>query len=214
MVLSKTPLSPGGHGWRLSPAQRVKSNVTQFLPGHVIRDAAAAVGHEYRRRKLGPVESVLLLVLQLLSANAALAHARALGGYGFTVSALCQARARLPLASLRRVLDRLVARGRASRPGPRVVLVDAFNGYAPDTPGLRRRYRRPGQQRSRRRADYPQVRAVAVFDLASGMLLARHHFAADRHESPQLRHVLAAATRPGDVVVFDRGFVSYANLCL
>jgi len=198
----------------------VKSNVTQFLPEHVIRDAATAVGHRYRERKLGPVQTVLTLVLQLLSANVSLAHARAAagGGYAFTPSALCQARARLPLALLARVLAWLVEQARATpvdaAGGPRVLLVDAFNCYTPDEPRLRRKYRRPRQQRSRRGADYPQVRTLGVFDLHTGLLLAQHHFPADRHESPQLRHVLRVVARPGDVIVFDRGFVSYANLCL
>jgi len=198
----------------------VKSNVSQFLPDHVIRDAAAEVGHRFRDRKLGPVRTVLLLVLQLLAANASLAHARALGGYAFSVSALAQARGRLPVALLQRVLAWLVARvvtGDGAG-GGRVVLIDAFNCYAPDTPALRKRYRRP-RQGKRSRCDYPQVRTVAVFDLASGLLLAQHHFKSDRHESPQLPGLLEAAlaagvVRPGDVVVFDRGFVSYANLCL
>lgn len=198
----------------------VKSNVSQFLPDDLIRDAAREVGHRYRDRKLGPVRTVLLLVLQLLAANASLAHARALGGYAFSVSALAQARSRLPVALLGRVLAWLVARvvtGDAAG-GPRVVLIDAFNAYASDTPALRKRYRRP-RQGKRSRCDYPQVRTVAVFDLASGLLLAQHAFASDRHESPQLRHLLDAALaagviRPGDIVVFDRGFVAYANLCL
>ena len=198
----------------------VKSNVSQFLPDHVIHDAAREVGHAYRDRKLGPVRTVLLLVLQLFAANASLAHARALGGYTFSVSALAQARGRLPVALLRRVLAWLVARvvtGDGAG-GPRVVLLDAFNVYAPDTPALRKAYRRP-RQGKRSRCDYPQVRTVAVFDLASGLLLARHHFRSDRHESPQLPRLLDAAlaagvVRPGDVVVFDRGFVAYANLCL
>lgn len=193
----------------------VKSNITQFLPGHVIRDAAAAVEHRYRDRKLGPVEAVLTLVLQLVSANASLAHARATaGGYAFTPSALCQARARLPLALLARVLDWLVEQAADATGGPRVLLIDAFNCYVPDAPGLRRQFHRPRQQRSRRGADYPQMRTLGVFDLRTGMLVAQHHFAADRHESPQLLHVLSAIARPGDIVVFDRGFVSYANLCL
>ena len=178
----------------------VKSNIWQFLPDHVIRDAAAAVGHRYRDRKLGPVRTVLLLVLQLLAANASLAHARALGGYAFSVSALAQARARLPAALLRRVLAWLVARvtDAAGTGGPRVVLVDAFNGYAPDTRALRRKYRRPPQGK-RGRCDYPQVRTVPVFDLASGLLLAQHHFPSDRHESPQLCHLLDAAPAAGVV---------------
>jgi len=114
---------------------RVKSNVTRFLPERVIREAADAVGHEYRDRKLGPVRTVLLLVLQLLSANASLAHARALGGYAFSVSALCEARARLPLALLRRVLDWLVTQVAAAP--PRVLLVDARSTVTRPT---RRRY--------------------------------------------------------------------------
>lgn len=198
--------------------QTVKSNLTQFLPERVIREAADAVGHDYRQRKLGPVQAVLLLVLQLLSANASLAHARGLGGFTFSCSALCDARRRLPLALLQRVLDWLVRQivgdGDASGAAgpPRVVLIDAFNCLTPDTPGLRRRYGRPRQQRSGRGCDYPQVRTVGVFDLRTGVLLAQHHFRADRHESPALHHVLGVL-RTGDVVVFDRGFVSYANLC-
>jgi hypothetical protein len=217
----------------------VKSNVSQFLPDQVIRDAAAAVdGYHYRDRKLGPVRAVLLLVLQLLAANASLAHARALGGFTFTCSALCQARSRLPVALLQRVLAWLVGQvvGAAGRLGPRVVKIDAFNGYAPDTKELRKAYGRPRQQgagkrkakgkgkakaaaRAVRHCDYPQVRTVAVFDLFSGALLAEHPFRADRHESPQLRNLLDAAiaagvVRKGDIVVFDRGFVSYANLCV
>jgi Transposase DDE domain len=220
----------------------VKSNVSQFLPDQVIRDAAAAVDYHYRDRKLGPVRAVLLLVLQLLAANASLARARALGGFAFSVSALCQARSRLPVALLQRVLAWLVGQvvGAAGRLGPRVVKIDAFNGYAPDTKELRKAYGRPRQQGAGKRkakgkakakakakvaapavrhCDYPQVRTVAVFDLFSGALLAEHQFRADRHESPQLRNLLDAAiaagvVRKGDIVVFDRGFVSYANLCV
>jgi hypothetical protein len=54
-----------------------------------------------------------------------------------------------------------------------------------------------------------------VFDLASGVLLAQHAFASDRHESPQLRRLLRSGViRSGDIVIFDRGFVGYENLCL
>jgi hypothetical protein len=190
---------------------RVKSNVTDFLPRHVIHDAADAVGHRYRDRKLGPVPTVLLLVLQLLSANASLAHARAIGGYGFCVSALAQARTRLPIALLQRVLDWIIRQALPDAAGSRIVLIDAFNCLTPDTRELRRWYRRPRQQRSG--SDYPQVRTLGVFDLISGLLLAQHDFAADRHESPQLRCVLGYLRR-GDIVVLDRSFVSYANLCL
>jgi hypothetical protein len=185
----------------------VKSNVTHFLPEQAIRDAAAAVGHRWRQRKLGPVATVLTLVLQLLWGNASLAHARAVaGGFAFTPSALCQARGRLPLALLTRVLDWLVEQagvggaGGGGGGGPRVLLVDAFNGYTHDTPALRRTYRRPRQQQSRRGADYPQVRTLGVFDLRTGLLLAQHHFAADRVPPIHRRvpsRIAATQTRAG-----------------
>lgn len=187
----------------------VKSNLSVLLPAVVIQEAAAAVAHRYRRRKLGPVRTVLLLVGQLLAANASLAKLRAMDGYRCSVSALSQAKTRLPAALLQRVLDWLIAE--AGSCSPRIVLLDAFNCYTPDTPALRKTCRHPRNKRCR--ADYPQLRTLGIFDLTSGLLLAQHHFASDRHESPQLRHLLPLLHR-GDVVIFDRGFVSYANFCL
>lgn len=187
----------------------VKSNLSVLLPAPVIHQAAAAVGHRWRRRELGPVRTVLLLVLQLLAANASLAKLRAMDGYRCSVSALSQARTRLPMALLQRLFDWLIAE--AGSCSPRIVLLDAFNCYAPDTPALRKTYRHPRNKRCK--ADYPQLRTIGIFDLHTGLLLAQHHFACDRHESPQLRHLLPLL-RSGDAVIFDRGFVSYANFCL
>jgi hypothetical protein len=200
---------------------RVNRNLHELLPAHTIVEAARAVGHRWRRRKLGPAQSVLLLVAQLLACNASLAHARALAGYAVSVAALAKARQRLPLELLERVSGWLieqfvctvVAHDVVSPPPARVVLIDAANYYTPDTPQLRRRYRRPRQKA--RRGDYPQLRTLCVFDLRSGLMLAQHDFAADRSESPQLRRLLdRLGLRAGDVVIVDRGFVSYANLCL
>jgi hypothetical protein len=199
--------------------RHVNRNLSDLLPEQVIRAAAEAAGHRWRQRKLGPVQTVLLLVLQLLSGNGSLAEARALAGYSVCVAALAKARQRLPLELLARVnawlLQQCALGVVAADPSapPRVLLVDAANYYAPDAPELRRRYRRPRQKT--RRGDYPQLRTLCVFDLHSGMLLAQHEFASDRHESPQLRHVLDRLDlRGGEVIVFDCGFVSYANLCL
>ncbi len=203
----------------------VNGNLGQLLPERVILTAAREVGHRWRRRKLGPARTVMLLVLQLLCGNASLAEARALDGYRVCVAALAQARQRLPLELLRRVnawlLEQFALNVIAADPSapPRVLLIDAANYYLPDTAALRRRYRQPRQQKrrgnGRRRPDYPQLRTLDVFDLRSGLLLAQHDFASDRHESPQLRHVLdLIGARAGDVVIFDRGLVSYANLCL
>lgn len=204
-----------------SALRHVNGNLKQLLPARVIRQAAQAAGHRWRQRKLGPVETVLVLVLQLLAGNVSLAEARAMAGYAFSCAALAEARARLPVKLLENVLSwlieqsarQLVALDPSDPKARRVIKLDAVNYYTPDTKPLARRYRRPGQKRCK--GDYPQLRTLSVFDLASGVLLAQHAFASDRHESPQLRRLLKSGMlRSGDIVIFDRGFVSYENLCL
>jgi hypothetical protein len=196
--------------------RHVNSSLRRLLPSAQVLQLCGQVGHRFRRRTLGPAETVLLSVVMILRANASLAAVR-IGAAGvFSRAALCKARARLPLALLSALSDWVVAR--TLKPGgpPRVLLVDAANYYLPDTPALRRRYRHPAQKRPRsRRSDYPQLRVLSLFDLHTGLLLAQFDFASDRHESPMLRRLLDLnVVRPGDTLVFDRGFVSFANFAL
>jgi hypothetical protein len=174
------------------------------------------VGHRFRRRTLGPAETILLSVVMILRANASLASSRIAAAGVFSKAALCKARARLPLALLSALGEWVIARTLEPDGPPRVLLVDAANHYLPDTRELRRRYRHPGQKRPRsRRSDYPQLRVLSVFDLCTGLLLGQFDFASDRHESPMLRQLLGlGVVRPGDTLVFDRGFVSFANFAL
>ena len=198
---------------------QVNENLQQLLPRQAIVAAAKCVGYRWRRRKLGPAQSVLLLVLQLLRGNASLAEARALAGNAVSVAALAKARQRLPLELLQHVCTWLIEQfictvvANDITPPPRVLLMDAANYYTPDTPALRRKYRRPRQKQ--RRGDYPQLRRLCVFDLHSGLMLQQHDFPSDRSESPQLRRRFdQLGLRKGDVVIFDRGLVSYSNLAL
>jgi len=197
----------------------VNQNLRQLLPCDRIAALARQVGHRWRRRKLGPDATIVLLVMQLLRGNASLAEARAHSGHAVSVSALAKARQRLPLALLQQLsawlIEQFIGTVVAADVSPpaRVLLVDAGNYYTPDTPQLRRRYRQPRQKQ--RGGDYPQLRTLCVFDLHSGLMLQQHDFASDRSESPQLRKVLdRLGLRRGDVLVFDRGFVSYANIAL
>jgi len=198
--------------------RHVNSSLHRLLPSEQIRRLCGQVGHRFRRRTLGPAETVLLSVVMILRANASLAATRVAAAGAFSKAALCKARARLPLALLSAVNDWVVARTLKAADGPpRVLLVDAANHYLPDTRALRRRYRHPGQKRPRsKRSDYPQMRLLSVFDLHTGLLLAQFDFASDRHESPLLRHLLGlpGVVRPGDTLVCDRGFVSFANFAL
>jgi hypothetical protein len=193
----------------------VNAHLTELLPARQIIDAASASHHRWRQRKLGPVQTVLLLIVQILAGNASLAQLRAINEYQTSVSALAMARSRLPITLLEHVLAWLLSRFMpADR--PRVLRIDCSNTYTQDTPSLRKAYRYPRQKRRRGHrppCDYPQLRSICVFDVVTGLLLGEHDFASNHQESPRLKELLPLL-RPGDIVIFDRGFVSYANLCL
>jgi hypothetical protein len=188
----------------------VRNRLPKLIGQALVDEAVAQSGYAHRRRKLGPLETILLCVSLILQRNASMLTATTQSGGAFTQAALCCARQRLTLALLAVVNQLLVER--LLRDGvPRVVLLDCVNQYLPDTPALRRAYRRPGQKR--RKLDYPQARSLCLVELGTGLMLGRHDFASDRHESPMLRHVLRHL-RPGDTLVMDRGFASFANFCL
>src|SRR5262245_50606411 len=84
--------------------RRVNSAIHRLLPSEQVLRLCGQVGHRFRRRTLGPVETVLLSVVMILRANASLASARigaataataaAAAAAAFSASALCKARAR------------------------------------------------------------------------------------------------------------------------
>jgi hypothetical protein len=187
--------------------------VHRLLPAERILQLCAESGHRFRRRTLGPVETVLLCVTMILRANVSLATMRIGAGCVFDASSLCRARMRLPLKLLE-ALSVWVIAAVVRADVPRLLLVDACNYYLPDTRSLRRRYRHPRQKsQAGRSSDYPQMRVLGLFELHTGMLIAQYDFASDRHESCMLRHLLKDVC-PGDTLIFDRGFVSFANFCL
>lgn len=187
----------------------VKSRVPKLLNKKLVEEAVVRSGYEYRRRKLGPLETILLCVSLILQQNASMVAGVIQSGGGFTPAALCSARRRLTLSLLAVVNQLLIER--LLREEPRVILLDCVNQYLQDTPALRRRYRRPGQKK--RKLDYPQVRSLCLTELKTGVMIGRYDFSSDKHESPVLRQVLELL-RPGDTLVMDRGFVSFANFHL
>jgi IS4 transposase len=192
----------------------VKSALRRRMPAQLVAQAVQQSAYRFRRRTLGPAETVLLCLSMILAGNVSLAATRIGAGASFSAAALCRARARLSLLLLRVLNALLIQRTLKADGPPRVLLLDAVNYHLSDSRPLRRHYRHPRQKSRRgRRTDYPQMRVLSVVDLHTGLMLAQADFASDRHESPMLRRVLEAC-RPGDTLVFDRGFVSYANFCL
>jgi hypothetical protein len=75
---------------------RIKSDLRPYLPDRAVEEACREAGHRWRERKLGPVATVHLFVLQVLHLNTAIRHLRHLAGWPVNAAAYCEARMRLP----------------------------------------------------------------------------------------------------------------------
>jgi len=59
--------------------RRIKDDLRRFLPEPSILAACECVGHQWRERQLGPVQTIHLFILQVLNFNTAMTHLRHLG---------------------------------------------------------------------------------------------------------------------------------------
>lgn len=197
--------------------EQVQQHLTDFLQADTVTDVFQAAGLRWRRRVLDPVTTLRLFVLQILHGNTAIQHLRHLHPEPFTASAYCQARARLPLAALRELLRRLVTalqplmNGDGRWLGHRTFHIDGTGVSMPDTPELQRAFGQPGGQAAG--CGSPVAHVLALFHAGCGFLL-------NVLAAPLRSHDLALAARlhadlePGDVLVGDRAFCSFAHLAL
>lgn len=197
--------------------QKVKDQYDQFIPASAIVQICRLVGHPFRRRMLGPVETVYLLLVQILHGNTACSHLRHLTGVTCSVSAYCRARARLPVEVLRRLL-RLVCQSVQEMTdissrwhGHRVFHVDGSSFSMPDTAALQEEFGQPGGQR--KGCGFPTAHLLAMFDATTGLLVDILAAPLRTHEMAKVA-TLHPQLRTGDVLVADRGFCSYVHLAL
>lgn len=193
---------------------RIKRDVAEALSPDAIRAASRQAGHSWRERRLDPVTTVHLFLQQVLHGNAACAQVLHWAGKTFTDSAYCQARARLPLGLFERLLsstrDALLPRGDGS-PGRRTWLVDGTGFSMSDVQELREVFGQPGGQAEG--CGFPVGHLLAAFCHRTGMLL-------EAAVAPWRTHDLAdvgrlhACMKPGDVLVGDRAFCSFAHLAI
>ena len=80
-----------------SVLQRIKQDLSFFLPDESIVIACRNAGHRWRRCDLGPVLTLHLFILQVLHFNTAMTHLRHLSKKAVQAPAYCKARMRLPL---------------------------------------------------------------------------------------------------------------------
>jgi hypothetical protein len=197
--------------------ERIKTEVGYWLKPESICALCESLNYVWRERVLGPVTTIHLFVLQVLHGNTACAHVPRLGGVLCTGEAYCQARSRLPLTLLQRLLTHIVDALRDSLlddgrwHGHRTFLLDGSSVSMPDTEELQKEYGQPGQQA--KGCGFPVMHLLAIFHAATGFLLhvatapLRTH---DMSRIDQVHPELAA----GDVLVGDRGFCSFAHLAL
>src|SRR4051794_33641701 len=200
---------------------RIKSDLRRYLPDEAIEGACRDAGHAWRERKLGPVATVHLFVLQVLSLNTAMAHLRHLAGHALSAGAYCRARMRLPLPVLQQLLrdgSAAMRAGLAPRAGAgalwhglRAYLVDASSTITPDVPGLQEAF---GQPRGcKAGCGFPVPKLLALFDAFTGLVVEMLALPLYTHEQSKVwrLHPLLSA---GDLLVGDCGLCSFAHLAM
>jgi len=196
--------------------ERIKQDLEPFLSEAEIRAACQEAGHQWRERKCGPVKTVHLFLLQVLSFNTAMTHLRLLAKTAVEAPAYCRARMRLPVEVLQQLLRRSAtalcgARSGARWCGLRPLLVDGTSTIAPDTPDSQKAFDHPTGQKPG--CGFPVPKIFGLFDAATGLILEWLAFPLHTQEQSKVWK-LHPLLGPGDLLVGDRGFCSFAHLAM
>ena len=198
---------------------RVKADVRSVLPDEAVERACRAAGHEWRERVLGPAQTLHLFVLQVLCFNTAIRHLRHLAGFAVNAAAYCEARKRLPLAAVQALLRdgaRALRAGVGTSGGElwcglRAYLVDGSSTIAPDTRSSQKAFGQPSGCKAG--CGFPVPKVLGLFDAFTGMVLEVLCLPLYTHEQSAVWR-LHPLLGPGDVLVGDRGFCSFAHLAM
>ena len=199
--------------------------LSEHWPTGQIEAACDAAGHVWRDRFWTPLLTIQTFLLQVLHAGSSCraAVAMALGQQAAAQqahasgdpSAYCQARSRLPLEVLRHGV-RTVGRKLQSCLdelhrwcGRRVWLVDGTTSSMPDTPDLQNTFGQPSGQRIG--CGFPVAKIVVMLCWASGAILEAA-IGPYRQSELSLWRSLWHLLCPGDVVVADRFYCTFADL--
>jgi hypothetical protein len=196
--------------------RRLRQDLSPYLDETAVGDLCKQFGHRWRRDALlTPFTTILWFVIQVLHGNTALTHITLKARRSFTESAYCQARGRLPVAVFRGVLQ-FVIRALVPRTevdgrwhGHRTFLVDGSSFSMPDTPELQRHFGQPGGQAAG--CGFPVAKILALFHAGTGLLLDVIAAPLRTHDMGRVDAV-HPTLEPGDVLVGDRGFCSFAHL--
>ncbi|MGD0138155.1 MAG: IS4 family transposase [Tepidisphaeraceae bacterium] len=197
---------------------RIKSELGQWIDQELVEQSCREGNHRWRRRRLDPLSSVHLLMLQLL-AQVALRGLRHVAQVSLSAQAICQARMRLPLevmlSLVRQACKNLCGEG-VDAPelwnGHRVLLGDGMSFLTPDTPELAGRFGKASNQHGSS-CSYPVPKLLAMLDLGSGLISKVIALPHARQERTCLGRLLSYL-QPGDVLLLDRGFAGFAQVAM
>jgi hypothetical protein len=187
-------------------------------------DADALLGSGRRERLYTPARVFWLFLSQVLSPDGACREAvqKFLAWLAFSegreaspnTCAYCGARQRLPAGKLREARDGLAEKVESAAPsawrwhGRPVKVVDGSGLSMPDTPENQKEY--PQSKGRKKACGFPEMRIVALFSLATGVLLQYAKGSRKVAERTLFRR-LWNALEAGDVLLADRGFCSLAD---
>lgn len=201
----------------VSVLTKLRQDLAGSLSPEAIRSSCRQAGYFWRNRKLDPVATVSLFLLQILHGNTACSHVVHFGKWAFSAEAYCKARMRLPLRVFQILLEQIVAKLRAGTAGDarwhghRVWVEDGSSFSMPDVPVLQDHFGQPSGQR--RGCGFPVAKWLALFDLATGMLLRSTVSPLRSHEMSKVTEV-ESEVKSGDVVLGDRGVSSYVHIAM
>lgn len=194
--------------------------------GAEVLAACRSCSYFWRDRFWNPLQTIWTFLLQVLHDGSSCREAVAMvlanaaaGGSNPNVSddpsAYCQARGRLPLAVLRQGVLMIGRRLRDNLRdvhtwcGKRVWLVDGTSCSMSDTPSLQAAFGQPdGQAKG---CGFPVARIVAMFCWASGAVLEAA-IGPYRQSELSLWRSLWHLLRPGEIVLADRYYCTYADI--
>lgn len=198
-----------------------------FLTEQDLHEMIEAEGIIFRNRCFTPIVTFYAFIAQVLDEDSSCRKAlsriiRFLASQNKVLpstntSAYCQARERLSSSLIQRtkdlVRDRLEKRVKTEQLwcGRTVKIADGSTVSMPDTPSNQKAFPQPTSQK--KGCGFPSARIVVFFSLVTGALLQCKIGKLKDHERSLFRKLWDTLS-PGDVILADRGFCSYADIAL
>lgn len=194
---------------------RIKGDFGDIFEKQGLKDLCRQSGCKWRERILPPAKTIELLLMQVLYGNTAINHLRHIAGVNFSASAFCQARARVPLEVLQKILTKLGKKFLKNTDdrwlGHRTFLIDGSSFSTPDTETLGKHFNYPSGQKVG--CGFPVGHLLTLFHAKTGMIQSLVPAQCHTHDMSQVSQ-LHPLLNKGDVLVGDRAFCSFAHVSL